>query len=397
MAQSWAFRKAAAAISPAEAPDPFALAFEAAAIGMALLGADGRLLRANAALCEMVGYSEAELRRFGLQSIVYAEDLQDDPAGGAAALSSEGGGERQELRLRHKSGTTVWVVRTRVPAKDAAGEPRCFIDQLQDLTERRRAEKEIVLLNNLLEQRIRRRTMELEESNEDLRDFAYSLAHDLRGPLASIDGFSAQLEQLLQDALDARCAHYLRRVRTGVRQMSELTDGLLALADISRAELQHQSVDLSSIAVSILERLREQHPERRVAVQVDKTPAARGDRRLLADVMENLLGNAWKFTSRIEEAQISFGAELTPNGAWCYRVKDNGEGFDPTYIDKLFGPFQRLHTSAEFEGNGIGLAMARKIITRHGGRIWAEGRPQQGATFSFTLGESAPATPPALA
>jgi light-regulated signal transduction histidine kinase (bacteriophytochrome) len=260
---------------------------------------------------------------------------------------------------------------------------------VQDLTERRRAEKEIVLLNNLLEQRIRRRTAELEESNEDLRDFAYSLAHDLRGPLASIDGFSAQLEQLLQGSLEARGAHYLKRVRAGVRQMSELTDGLLALADIARTELQHQQVDLSELAAGILERLREHDPKRAVDVQIGATPPATGDRRLLADVMENLLGNAWKFSSHAQPARIAFGAQTAPGGGLCYCVQDNGAGFDPAYMSKLFAPFQRLHTAAEFEGNGIGLAMVRKIITRHGGRVWAESRPGEGAAFYFTLGEKA--------
>jgi light-regulated signal transduction histidine kinase (bacteriophytochrome) len=172
--------------------------------------------------------------------------------------------------------------------------------------------------------------------------------------------------------------------------MSELTDGLLALADIARAELQHQKVDLSELAAGILERLREHDPGREVDVQIEPTPPASGDRRLLADVMENLLGNAWKFTSRSQPAQIVFGAQTAPGGGLCYRVQDNGAGFDPAYMSKLFAPFQRLHTVAEFEGTGIGLAMVRKIITRHGGRIWAESQPGQGATFYFTVGEKAP-------
>jgi PAS domain S-box-containing protein len=360
-----------------QAPDPFAVAFEAAAVGMALVGTDGRLLRANAALCGMVGYTEAELCRFGLDALVVP---------GAHEADADGTPDRQEVQMRHKSGRMVFAARLRTPVPAEPGQPQGWIEQLQDLTERRRAEKEIVLLNNLLEQRIRRRTAELEESNEDLRDFAYSLAHDLRGPLASIDGFSAQLERTLASGLDERSAHYLRRVRSGVRQMSELTDGLLALADISRTELQHQVVDLSAIAQSILERLHEQAPARRVTWRVDPTPPARGDRRLLTDVLENLVGNAWKFTSHKSEAHIAFSATTAPDGACVYHMQDNGAGFDAAYVDKLFAPFHRLHTAAEFEGTGIGLAMVRKIISRHGGRIWAEGVPGAGATFHFTLG-----------
>lgn len=390
MAAQWSSAEQATVTRPPADQDPFALAFEFAGVGMAMQLPDGRVLRANPALCGLLGYSEAELRRFGLQSVIHAEDLEQDSSSRTALLAGQMPSETREVRLLHKSGRTVWGSLTRILARDAQGEPRYFIDQVQDLTERRRSEKEIVLLNNLLEQRIRRRTAELEESNEDLRDFAYSLAHDLRGPLASIDGFSAQLEQQLQGTLDARGVHYLGRVRAGVRQMAELTDGLLALADLSRTELQHQTVNLSDIATGILERLRENDAQRDVAIQVEPTPPARGDRRLLADVMENLLGNAWKFTSRTQHARISFSAHAAPDGGLCYRVQDNGAGFDPAYTSKLFGPFQRLHTSAEFEGTGIGLAMVRKIVTRHGGRIWAESQPGHGATFYFTVGEKAP-------
>ena len=282
----------------------------------------------------------------------------------------------------------MWASVTRALARDENGRPQYFVDQLQDLTERRRAEKEIVLLNNLLEQRIRRRTRELEESNEDLREFAYSLAHDLRGPLASIGGFSAQLERSLGERLDERERHYLRRVRAGVQNMSELTDGLLALADISRTELARQPVDLSAIAAEILARHAEQEPQREVRVSVQPTPPASGDPRLLTNVLENLLGNAWKFTAKAPQAKIAFGAERTADGV-RYFVRDNGAGFDPAHMDKLFTPFQRLHTNAEFEGNGIGLALVRKILTRHGGQIWAEARLGEGACFYFTAGNPA--------
>lgn len=270
----------------------------------------------------------------------------------------------------------------------AGGSPARVLAVNTDVTERRRAEKEIVLLNNVLEQRIRRRTAELEESNEDLRDFAYSLAHDLRAPLASIDGFSAQLERGLSERLDERNRHYLNRVRAGVRLMSDLTDALLALADLSNTQLLHQNIDLSSIAQGIGERLREQEPHRQVALRVDPTPHAQGDVRLLTDVMENLLGNAWKFTARTPAAAIEFGGESGPGGACRYHVKDNGAGFDPAYAYKLFGPFQRLHAASEFQGTGIGLAMVRKIVSRHGGRVWADSAPGQGACFYFTLNDA---------
>jgi PAS domain S-box-containing protein len=380
-------------VTQSTAHQVFAAAFEYAAIGMAVLDAQGRLERVNPALCEMLGYSAPELCRIGLGAVVHPDDLPEDAASRDALARGRLPRDRRELRYRHQGGRTVWGSLTRILVRDELGQPSGFIDQVQDLTERRRAEKEIVLLNNLLEQRIRRRTAELEESNEDLRDFAYSLAHDLRAPLASIDGFSAQLELLVGHQAEGRAAHYLQRVRAGVQQMAQLTDGLLALADLARTELQHQSVDLSFIAAAILERLREQQPERDVQVQVLPTPPAKGDPRLLADVLENLLGNAWKFTGRTAGARIAFGAWMQSDGSCCYHVRDNGAGFDPAYGSKLFTPFQRLHTSAEFEGTGIGLAMVRKIVTRHGGRIWAESRPGEGACFFFTLGETGPIAP----
>ena len=306
----------------------------------------------------------------------------------AAALLDEQGEWTGELECVDARGRMLVVERHCMLMRDAAGRPLSVLAIHTDVTERQRAEKEIVLLNNLLEQRIRKRTAELEESNEDLRDFAYSLAHDLRAPLASIDGFSAQLELRLAQQLDDGTRHYLKRVRAGVKLMSDLTDALLALADLSNTPLQHQGVDLSGVARGVAERLREQDPGRRVSIVIEETPEAQGDVRLLANMMENLLGNAWKFTSRTLEAQIVFGGQAWPNGSYLYHVKDNGAGFDPAYAYKLFGPFQRLHTASEFEGTGIGLAMVRKIVSRHGGRVWAESMPGEGASFYFSLNEN---------
>lgn len=292
----------------------------------------------------------------------------------------------------------VVTVERRCSMTDAGeGEPAMVLSVDTDITEQRRAEKEIVLLNNLLEQRIRSRTAQLQESNDDLRGLAYSLAHDLRAPLSSVDAFSAQLERRLDGQLDDKCAHYLRRVRAGVRLMSELTDGLLALANLSNASLLHHSVDLSALARTVIDGLRERDPSRRVAVVIEETPRVEGDVRLLTDLMEKLLGNAWKFTARTSTARIEFGCAWGSGGSYRFCVRDNGAGFDPDYAYRLFNPFQRLHPAGEFEGTGIGLAMARKIVARHAGSIWAESRPGAGAAFWFTLGDrrDGPAAGPA--
>jgi len=391
--------------SVASSEHQFAAAFEFSAIGTALLAPDSRVLQVNRALCALLGYERDELLALPPHALTHPDDdPQEELAQRARLLAGDVPGYECEKRYLHRQGQVVWGHLSCSLARDGAGRPLFLIAQVQDITqrkladatERRRAEKEIVLLNNVLEQRIRKRTAELEESNEDLRDFAYSLAHDLRAPLASIDGFSAQLELRLGTKLDEKSQHYLRRVRAGVKLMSDLTDALLALADLSNTQLMHQTVDLSSVARAVAERLRERDPGRDVTVKIEETLRTQGDIRLLTDVMENLMGNAWKFTSRIPKAEIVFGGQAWPNGSYLYHVKDNGAGFDPAYAYKLFGPFQRLHTANEFEGTGIGLAMVRKIVSRHGGRVWAESLPGAGASFFFTLNENAAAVRPAL-
>jgi PAS domain S-box-containing protein len=376
----------------------FASMFEFAPLGMVLLAPDSCLLRVNRAFCAMVGYSPDQMLELPANALSHPDDWQEELGRRARLTAGAGSSYECDRRFLHRDGHIVWGHLACALVRDEAGRPLHFIAQVQDITERmkadaterRRAEKEIVLLNNVLEQRIRKRTAELEESNEDLRDFAHSLAHDLRAPLASIDGFSAQLELGLAAQLDDKSRHYLKRVRAGVKLMADLTDALLGLADLSNTQLLHQSVDLSALARGIMERLHEQEPEREVSVVIEDTPQAQGDVRLLTDVMENLLGNAWKFTSRMPRANITFGGQSWSNGSYLYHVKDNGAGFDPAYGYKLFGPFQRLHTAAEFEGTGIGLAMVRKIVSRHGGRVWAESVAGAGADFYFTLNESAP-------
>lgn len=256
-----------------------------------------------------------------------------------------------------------------------------------DITARREAEREILLLNSALEARVRKRTQALQESNEELRTFAYSLAHDLRAPLASIDGFSSQLAHRLDGALDAKAAHYLSRVRAGVKQMAELTDALLSLAQLSEASLLRQSVDLSALARTWQDRMQKGEPQRRVTVVVHDTPRVEGDVRLLTDALEHLLGNAWKFTAQRPDAKIEFGAQVNSRGDAVFFVRDNGVGFDSAYAGKLFTPFQRLHSPQEFGGTGIGLAIVRKILSRHGGRVWGQS-PGEGALFQFTVNET---------
>jgi signal transduction histidine kinase len=225
---------------------------------------------------------------------------------------------------------------------------------------------------------------ELEASNKELETFSYSVSHDLRTPLRSIDGFSHMLIEDYADELDDEGRDHLRRVRAGAQRMGEIIDALLGLTRLTRGEMRRETVDLSAMASEISEDLRRAQPEREVEFLITDGLVANGDARLLKVALENLLGNAWKFTGGEAHAKIEFGA-VRHDGTLAYFVRDNGAGFNEAYAGKLFGPFQRLHRTDEFEGTGIGLTTVQRIVHRHGGKIWAEGEVGRGATFYFTL------------
>jgi two-component system, sensor histidine kinase and response regulator len=235
---------------------------------------------------------------------------------------------------------------------------------------------------------LEQRNREMAVVNKELEAFSYSVSHDLRAPLRCIDGFCHALLEDYAAALDETGRQYLHHVREGTRQMGELIDGLLRLARVTRSELRREAVNLSQLARDVGARLQNHSsgPARRVELRVEEGLLAEGDTHLLENVLENLLSNAWKFTSKRSEARIEVGTSLQ-DGIPVFFVRDNGAGFDMTYANKLFGAFQRLHAATEFEGHGIGLATVSRILHRHGGRIWAEGQTDVGATFYFTLGE----------
>jgi two-component system NtrC family sensor kinase len=230
---------------------------------------------------------------------------------------------------------------------------------------------------------------ELERKNSELEAFSYSVSHDLRAPLRSIDGFSQLLLQDNANKLDAKGQDYLRRVCESAQRMGELIDDLLLLSRVGRAELKRDRVDLSSIANAVFEELKKQHPGRQVELRVAEQLLAEADSGLMRVAFDNLLGNAWKFAAKVPEARIEIGAEQKPGGA-VFFVRDNGAGFDMSYAENLFRPFQRLHAESDFPGTGIGLATVQRIIDRHGGRIWAEGAVDRGATFYFTIPSARP-------
>lgn len=236
------------------------------------------------------------------------------------------------------------------------------------------------------EEALRHAKAAVEEASHELEAFSYSVAHDLRAPLRSIDGFSQALLDDFAEKLDDEGKKYLGYVRESAQHMAQLIDDLLSLSRVSRADLHRAPIDLAVIARTVFTNLQRDQPERTVEFVTPDAMAGRGDPRLIGIVLENLIGNAWKFTSKREHARIEFGGTREA-GVSIYFIRDNGAGFDMAYADKLFAVFQRLHLASEFEGTGIGLATVHRVIRRHGGRIWAEGEVGRGAAFYFTLGE----------
>lgn len=291
----------------------------------------------------------------------------------------------EEVVVEFEDQTRGTLLMSSAPIRNFDGTIIGGISMFWDITERKQTEQKIRDLNQQLEQRVQERTAQLEATNRELEAFSYSVSHDLRAPLRGIDGFSKALLMFYQDQLDDRAKHYLNRIRANSLRMGELIDDLLSLSRLTRSQMQRTEVNLSAIASEIMAELYQAAPERNVKFISTPGLMAMGDTRLLRIVLENLLNNAWKYTSRQPKAEISFGAITTPNGKLAYFVKDNGAGFDMTYANKLFGAFQRLHSEAEFPGTGIGLATVKRIIHKHGGQVWAESAVNQGATFYFTL------------
>ena len=280
----------------------------------------------------------------------------------------------------HKDGHVVIVESSGIPIRDGKGNLIGYRGTDTDITERKRTEEEIRRLNKELE----RRVSQLVTVNKELEAFSYSVSHDLRGPLRTIDGFSQILLEDYGARLEEAGRRDLDRVRGAAQKMSRLIDAMLMLSRLTRRELKLGLVDLSRLAMEIFAELRKTNPARQVELIVARGVKAKGDEGLLQIVLQNLLNNAWKYTRNRERARIEFGVDEN-DGTRVFHVRDNGAGFDMRYVDKLFGEFQRLHTDDEFEGTGIGLATIQRIIHRHGGKVWAEGEVGKGATFYFTI------------
>ncbi|HLP15769.1 MAG TPA: MASE3 domain-containing protein [Bacteroidota bacterium] len=352
---------------------------------------DLRFMLFNRAGEQLTGYSRNELLGKNDYDFFPREQADFFAAKDQEVLTSSGFLDIPEEAIDTRQAERRFLHTKKVALYDSDGKPEYLLGIAEDITdaklkaeELRSAEEEVRLLNADLERRVEARTAELEAANRELEAFSFSVSHDLRAPLRAIDGFAKIMAEDFHDRLDAGGLKHLTSIRRSAGRMEQLIDDLLEFSRSARREMNAQSVDMEGLAREIIQELRTAVPDRKMTFNVAQLPEARGDRAMLREVLMNLLSNAIKFTAGLNEAIIEIGGSI--DGANTnYYIKDNGAGFDMQYKDKLFGVFERLHSAQEFEGTGIGLAIVKRIVDRHSGKVWAEGKVDKGATIGFSL------------
>lgn len=350
--------------------------------GIWVLSPDKVVVFANARMAEMLGHAGDELTGRQVCDFLFKEDLPDLQM--RAEHGEQGLSEHFERRLRRKDGQPVWTIASGTPILDDKHHFLGSIAMFTDITDRKLAEGEVQRLNQQLEQRVAERTAQLETANKELEAFSYSVSHDLRAPLRHIDGFLELLRTSLAPAPNEKSQHYMDIIASATKRMGMLIDDLLSFSRMGRQELTRARVDLGELVQNVIQEFEPETRGRVINWQVAKLPVVNGDRAMLRVALVNLISNALKFTKQRAQADIVIDCQRG-NAETIIFVRDNGAGFDMRYGSKLFNVFERLHNSGEFEGTGIGLANVHRVISRHGGRTWAEGKVDEGATFYFSL------------
>ncbi len=372
-------RRAGEALRMSE--EKFRAIFEQAAVGIGRVSFDdARWIDVNSAFCTMLGYSSEKLMVIPWPQLTHPEDIEADLVPFKQMAAGEIAGYSVEKRFIHKSGYHVWARLTLSLVRDTMGNPDYEIAIIEDFTERKRA---IDALQQS-EERYKARTEELAAANSDLEAFSYSVSHDLRTPLMVIENFSKIILEDYSPVLDEVGQGYLRRIDDGVTKMQQLINDMLSLSRIGRFRLERKDVDLSVLVEERVNELRSLNPERKVSFIIRENVHAFADPRMIHVAVENLLRNAWKFSSKTPQAQIEFGV-FEKDAKTVYFVRDNGVGFDSQFAVKIFEPFRRVHKEKEFGGTGVGLSIVQRVIRRHNGTVWAQGEKGKGATFYFTL------------
>lgn len=367
-----------------ESEERFRSTFNQAAVGMALVAPDGQWLMVNQRLCEILGYSRAELLQQTFGQTTHPQDLQREIVQFREMMAGTINSYSIEKRYIRKDGRMVWVNANKSAMRGPQGQIGDCIAVIEDITARKMAEEEVRQLTNTLERRVAERTAQLQEANRELESFSYSVSHDLRAPLRHIDGFAQLLVRQAESSLDVKGLHYLKTITDTVKHAGSLVDDLLAFSRMGRSEMRHSIVDVNRLVREVQASLEPDTAGRTVEWRVGDLSAVQADPAMLRVVFQNLLSNALKFTRGRQPACVEVGCQEQDSEV-VFHVRDNGVGFDPKYADKLFGVFQRLHRPEEFEGTGIGLANVRRVVSRHGGRVWAESALDRGATFYFSL------------
>ena len=367
-----------------QSEERFRSAMEHSAIGMSLIAPDGTWLDVNQAKCEMTGYTRGEMIGQNFYKIIYPDDLFANLQHYQRLLDGEIDSYRLEGRHLHKSGRVIWVDASVSIVRDENRKPIYCIAQIQDITHRKRDEELLRTLNAELEQRVQERTHKLKEANKELEAFSYSVSHDLRAPLRAIDGFSRILLEDNVDKLDEDGKRVLGVIRSNTQNMGRLIDDLLAFSRLGRKQMEPCLVNMTELASDVFQQVKSGCVDQNIHLNLAPLPNIEGDPALIRQVFVNLLSNAVKYSKTRSESLIDVSAR-PENGEYVYSIKDNGVGFDMAYSNKLFGVFQRLHSIEQFEGTGVGLAIVQRIVHRHGGRVWANAKIDEGATFHFSL------------